>query len=141
MFAKTAFAAALSLLSLPAIAGGAADATRAEIAAAMGGVPTFLDGVADTALPGLWKTYVEFQANPDSALDPKTKSLISLAVAAQIPCTYCIWQDTREALAAGATEDEIEEAVATAAMTRAWSTIFNGTQVDLETFKKEMGGS
>jgi AhpD family alkylhydroperoxidase len=137
---KPALVAALALIAAPVLADDAAQ-TRDQIAAAMGGVPSFIDGVADAALPGLWKTYVEFQANPDTALDPKTKSLISLAVAAQIPCTYCIWQDTREALAAGATQDEVEEAVATAAMTRAWSTIFNGTQVDFETFKAEMGGS
>jgi len=27
-----------------------------------------------------------------------------------------------------------------AALTRHWSTIFNGMQVDFDTFKKEMGG-
>jgi AhpD family alkylhydroperoxidase len=70
----------------------------------------------------------------------KTKALISLAVAAQIPCQYCIWADTRDALAAGATEDEVHEAVAIAGLTRHWSTIFNGYQVDFETFKQELGG-
>ncbi len=140
MFRKTLLALSLTVAATASQAGDA-EATRAEIQSMMGGVPSFIDGVADAALPGLWQTYMEFQANPGTALDPKTKSLISLAVAAQIPCTYCIWQDTREALAAGATQDEIEEAVATAAMTRAWSTIFNGTQVDFERFKAEMGGS
>ena len=66
--------------------------------------------------------------------------LISLAVAAQIPCQYCIWSDTRDAKAAGATDEEIGEAVTMAALTRHWSTIFNGMQVDFDTFKKEMGG-
>ncbi|TIV08931.1 MAG: hypothetical protein E5W02_22345, partial [Mesorhizobium sp.] len=32
-----------------------------------------------------------------TALTPKEKSLISLAVAAQIPCSYCIWSDTENA--------------------------------------------
>jgi AhpD family alkylhydroperoxidase len=73
-------------------------------------------------------------------LDPKVKALISLAVAAQIPCDYCIWADTNSARQAGATDAEIAEAVAIAALTRHWSTIFNGLQVDLETFKREMGG-
>lgn len=70
----------------------------------------------------------------------KTKALISLAVAAQIPCTYCIWADTQSARLAGATDEEIREAVAMAALTRHWSTVFNGMQVDFETFKKELGG-
>jgi hypothetical protein len=30
--------------------------------------------------------------------------------------------------------------VAMAALTRHWSTVFNGMQVDFETFKKELGG-
>ena len=41
---------------------------------------------------------------------------------------------------AGATEEEIQEAVAMAALPRHWSTIFNGMQVDFDQFKKEMGG-
>ena len=41
---------------------------------------------------------------------------------------------------AGASEEEIEEAVAISALTRHWSTVFNGMQVDLDQFKKEMAG-
>ncbi|RVC62927.1 carboxymuconolactone decarboxylase family protein, partial [Mesorhizobium sp. M00.F.Ca.ET.038.03.1.1] len=52
----------------------------------------------------------------------------------------CIWSDTENARHAGATDQEIQEAVAMAALTRHWSTIFNGMQVDFDQFKKEMGG-
>ena len=76
----------------------------------------------------------------ERALSPKTKALISLAVAAQIPCTYCIYSYTEMAKKAGASEQEIEEAVAISALTRHWSTIFNGMQIDLDQFKKEMAG-
>jgi len=75
-----------------------------------------------------------------TALDPKTKALPVLAVSAQIPCSCCIYDDTLNAKRAGATDEEIKEAVAVAALSRHWSTIFNGNQVDLETFKSEMGG-
>jgi AhpD family alkylhydroperoxidase len=61
-------------------------------------------------------------------------------VAAQIPCNHCIWSDTQDARRAGATDEEIQEAVAMAALARDWSTIFNGMQVDFDTFKKKMGG-
>ena len=115
--------------------------TRAEIESMMGGVPSFADNIADAALPGMWKTLKELTFNPNTALDPKTKALVSLAVSAQIPCQYCIWMDTDSARQAGATDQEIAEAVAIAAQTRAWSTIFYGTQVDIEQFKAEMGGS
>ena len=42
---------------------------------------------------------------------------------------------------AGATDQEIAEAVAIAAQTRAMSTIFYGTQVDIDRFRAEMGGN
>jgi hypothetical protein len=41
---------------------------------------------------------------------------------------------------ADATDQEIQEAVAAAALARHWSTIFNGMQVDFQTFKKDLGG-
>jgi len=73
----------------------------------------------------------------EAALDAKTRQLISLAVAAQIPCDYCVHAHTRRARAAGATDAEIREAVAAAAMVRHWSTVLNGMGYDLDAFKKE----
>ena len=113
---------------------------RAEITEMMGAVPSFMAGIPDSALPGLWLQYKQLEASP-SALDQKTKALISLAVAAQIPCSYCIWMDTGAARQAGATDQEIGGAVAIAGMTRNWSAIFNGLQVDFDAFRKELGGS
>ena len=40
----------------------------------------------------------------------------------------------------GASDQEIQEAVAMSALTRHWNTMLNGMQVDFDTFKKEMGG-
>ncbi|MDW4551041.1 carboxymuconolactone decarboxylase family protein [Defluviimonas sp. D31] len=119
----------------------AAKTARDEIAAAFGTVPTFIGQVPDAALPGLWTELKMLEMSDETALDTKTKALISLAVASQIPCDYCIWMDTNTARQAGATDQEIGEAVALAGMTRNWSTIFNGLQVDFDTFKKELGGS
>jgi len=144
MFRSLITLAAAATLASPALAQDAAQEaaqTKTEIAAAMGSVPSFVNKVADAALPGLWKEYVQLEMSDKTALDPKTKSLISLAVAAQIPCQYCIWMDTNSARQAGATDQEIAEAVAVAGSTRNWSTIFNGMQIDFETFKKELGGS
>ena len=67
-----------------------------------------------------------------------TPAVIQLAVAAQIPCVYCVYYHTAVATAFGATEAEIEEAVAHGAQTRHWSMILQGTQIDFETFKAEM---
>jgi AhpD family alkylhydroperoxidase len=72
------------------------------------------------------------------ALDAKTKELIGLGVAAQIPCVYCIYAHTQNAKRLGATDDQIKEAVAAAALTRKWSTELNGNMYDFDAFKKEM---
>jgi AhpD family alkylhydroperoxidase len=74
----------------------------------------------------------------DAALPAKTRELISLGVAAQIPCQYCIYYHTKAAKAAGATGAEIKEAVASAAMVRKWSTVLNGTMYDMDKFHKEV---
>jgi len=58
-------------------------------------------------------------------------------VAAQIPCQYCVYFHTAVAKANGATDQEIGEAVAMAAIARHWSTVLNGMQIDLATFKGE----
>lgn len=120
-------------------ADAAADQTRADIMATLGGVPTFIGAIADPALPGIWAQYKGLEMSTNTELDAKTKALISLAVAAQIPCSYCIYSDTLDARRAGATNGEIAEAVAMAGLTRNISTIFNGMQVDFATFKAEMG--
>jgi AhpD family alkylhydroperoxidase len=72
------------------------------------------------------------------ALDSKTKYLIALGVAAQIPCHYCIYFDTKAAKHAGATDAQIKEAIAAAALTRKWSTVLNGSAYDFETMKREV---
>jgi AhpD family alkylhydroperoxidase len=106
----------------------------------LGGVPTFVKQFPKAALPGIWAEVRDLEHSDKTALDAKTKALISLAVASQIPCTYCIWADTNTLKQLGATDEEIAEAVAMAGLTRNASTLFNGLQVDFETFKKEMGG-
>lgn len=144
-FALALAALAFAAAEPPALAADArvpqdAAATYKDIEATIGGVPSFAKMLPEAALPGAWAELKAIELSPDTALSPKEKSLISLAVAAQIPCQYCVWADSRDAKAAGATDQEIAEAVTMAALTRHWSTIFNGLQVDFDTFKKEMGG-
>ncbi len=120
-------------------ASGALARTHQDIGKVFGKVPDFLKVFPDGGLPGAWDELkaVDFA---DGALTVRTKALIALAVAAQIPCQYCIWADTVEAKQAGASDAEIKEAVAVAALERHWSTVFNGMQVDLAQFKKDLGG-
>lgn len=76
--------------------------------------------------------------NPHGALDAKTKHLIALGVSAQIPCQYCVYAHTKWAKAAGATDAEIKEAIAAAALTRKWSTVLNGTAYDFAELKQQV---
>jgi AhpD family alkylhydroperoxidase len=115
-----------------------AEATYRDIEATLGSVPGFFRLLPAVGIAGAWTEFKSVQLNPDTELDGKTKELLGLAVAAQIPCQYCIYFHTAAAKANGATEEEIREAVAMAAIVRHWSTVLNGMQVDLGTFMGEV---
>lgn len=65
---------------------------------------------------------------PEASLDAKTRELISLGIAAQVPCAYCVYFHNRAARAGGAT----------AAHVRHWSTVLNGMAYNLDAFKTEV---
>lgn len=133
-----ALAAALSTVAAADPKPSPAAATLREIEQAMGFVPGFVRAVPATLLPSWWQTAKDFEMNPTTALDGKTKELIGLAVAAQIPCEYCIIFHTEAARAAGASEQQIQEAVGMAAVTRESSTLLNGLQIDKAQFRKDL---
>jgi AhpD family alkylhydroperoxidase len=141
--AIAAFAAATALFA----ASGAfaqelptAEETYREIEETLGTVPTHIKSYPKSAVSGAWAMFKGLETSADPALEPKVRSLINLAVAAQIPCQYCIWLETKMARANGATQEEIAEAVAHAGYVRHWSAVINGLQIDFETFKSEFGG-
>ncbi|HVP98062.1 MAG TPA: carboxymuconolactone decarboxylase family protein, partial [Roseiarcus sp.] len=68
------------------------------------------DAVPEASAASAWQEYMAVM-NPKGALDDKTKQLIALGVAAQIPCQYCIYAHT-VAKHAGATDAQIKEAIA-----------------------------
>ncbi|TGQ56845.1 carboxymuconolactone decarboxylase family protein [Mesorhizobium sp. M1C.F.Ca.ET.193.01.1.1] len=133
-----AFAAG-ALLAITPVRAEDASATTAykDIQATLGSVPDMFKTLPDVAVAGAWAEIKGVQLNPKTALDGKTKELMGLAVASQIPCQYCIYFHTLAAKANGASDEEIKEAVAMAAIVRHWSTMLNGSQVDLATFKKQ----
>jgi AhpD family alkylhydroperoxidase len=133
-------ALALGPLVLPASAADDTyNAAIKDVETTFGFVPTFMKQQPKTGFAGAWQHLKALEFSGDTALSAKTKALIGLAVVAQIPCSYCIWADARAARAAGATDEEIAEAVAIAATERYWSTMLNGLEVDLDTFKNELG--
>lgn len=138
---KLKLATALALvagLSGAAQAQTPAAAAKADIQKTFGFVPQFMLKMPDELLPGLWDELKTLQMNPATALSGRTKELVGLAVAAQVPCHYCIIGHTEFARLDGASEKEIGEAVAMAAITRHWSTFLNGSQTDEASFRYEI---
>ena len=119
-------------------ASGPSGEARADIQKTLGFVPQFFLKMPELALPGAWEEMKGLQLNPSTALPGKAKELIGLAVAAQIPCHYCIIAHTEFAKLNGASAEEIGDAVAMAALTRHWSTFLNGSQTDEAQFRAEI---
>jgi AhpD family alkylhydroperoxidase len=100
--------------------------------------PPFLKTIEpQVAVSSAWQEWMAV-FNPKGALDAKTKELIGLAVAAQIPCQYCVYAHTVGAKHAGATDEQIKEAVAASGLVRKMSTELNGNQYDMSEFKKQI---
>jgi AhpD family alkylhydroperoxidase len=107
------------------------------VASAQDAPKFFTDVSPAPSAAAAWQEYLAVM-NPKGALDDKTKQLIALGVAAQIPCGYCIYGHTKAAKAAGATDAEIKEAIGAAALVRKWSTELNGNMYDMADFKKQV---
>ena len=116
----TAFTVASVLCAFAATPSHAQDAaaTYRDIEATLGSVPTFFRLFAREGIAGAWAEFKTVQLNPNTALSGKEKELIGLAVASQIACTYCVYFHTEAAKANGATDAEIRDAVAMAAISR-----------------------
>ena len=97
----------------------------------------FKDTYPGFALPSALEARGILQGK-DAKRDPKVRELIALGVAAQVPCSYCVYYHTKAAMLYGATDDEVREAVAAAATVRQWSTVLNGRGYDLDAFKAEV---
>jgi len=140
MVATIAAAGLLGVFALPGTVlaeDAGAQATYKDIEQTLGAVPSFFKLFPEVGISGAWAEFKSVQLNPKTKLDGKTKELLGLAIAAQIPCHYCIYFHTAAAKLNGATEQEIRETVAMAAIVRHWSTVLNGMQVDYDGFKRE----
>lgn len=121
----------------------AADITTADLAMKdaqniFGVAPEFMREYHKPAVPGAWKELRDFHMSTATALPMKMKDLISMAVAAQIPCEYCTYFDGEFAKLDGASTEEIKEAVAVAGLVRNWSTFLNGIAMNEKQFHREV---
>lgn len=110
----------------------------ADMSATLGLAPQFLARFPEQGRAGAWRNMKEFQMNPGTALSGKAKELVGLAVAAQVPCKYCVVAHTEFAKLNGASDAEINEAIGMAALTRHMSTLLNGVQTDEGQFRRDV---
>ncbi|MEX0853365.1 MAG: carboxymuconolactone decarboxylase family protein [Bauldia sp.] len=122
----------------PASADEALEAAKKDMAETLGPDAVELSVLPDSFFVATWAQARNLWIDGNYTIPPKYRALIGLAVSAQVPCRYCIYADTSDAKVFGATGEEIKEAVMFGAMTRQWSTLFNGNMVDFAAFKKEI---
>ena len=117
--------ATLPLVDPEKAEGKAADLLK-KVKAKLGRVPNAYRALAN--LPQWAEKLMALSAATyaPGALDVKTKHLIAVAVSATNSCFYCVKAHTVAAQAAGATKDEVSEALATAACMSAYNTFVKG---------------
>lgn len=137
--------AGLSLASLataPVLADDAAlEAARQDMAKIMGPAAFEFQALPDSVFASTWAQFKAIHVEGAMSLPPKQVSLLGIAVAAQIPCQYCLYAETANARLFGATDQEIKDAIMVAAVTREWSTLMHGLSPDLEAFKAQVDAS
>ncbi|MGD8307141.1 MAG: carboxymuconolactone decarboxylase family protein [Ignavibacteria bacterium] len=130
------------VLTLPVLAQDSSsdswEKAQEEMKAMMGGVPVMFTKLPMNVRANAWELFKSIN-NPNTVIPSKYGELIGLAVAAQIPCEYCVIAHTTLAKLFGATDEEIQEAVTKGAETRFFSTILNGnlTDTDKESYNSD----
>ncbi len=115
-----------------------AEVAIAEMKEMFGKIPPRMQNYPESAKAAGWELIKSTDLNKNTALPLKVRELIGLAVSSQIPCKYCIYYHQRAAKAAGASEEEISEAVHMSSLVRHWSTVLYGNESDFDAFKAEV---
>jgi len=108
---------------------------RADIEETLGFVPGFWE-LNDEDLVNEWPNFKRHVVE-ETAIPPKYKELIGLAIAANLKCPYCQEFHTGAAKLHGATEEELKEVAFLASFTSRYSAILHGMNYDLDTFREE----
>jgi AhpD family alkylhydroperoxidase len=98
----------------------------------------------DEILPETAEAYVQLRKSifKDSYLDSKTKELIAISCSVLMRCQFCVETHSQRAVAAGATKEEIAEAISVAMFIAAgtqigWTNIYTENVYDKVFNKKD----
>lgn len=108
-----------------------------DIEETLGINPAFFRDVPDYLLPTEWESFKRLELSDQTAIPPKYKELIGLAVSGATRCRYCAHFHTEAARINGATEEEIRETALMAKHTMGWSTYLNTMGYDYDEFVRE----
>jgi AhpD family alkylhydroperoxidase len=113
------------------------DVVREDIEETLGFVPGFWE-LNEGDLVNEWPNFKRHMTE-ETAIPPKYKEFIGLAVAANLKCPYCQEFHTGAARLHGATDEELREVAYLASFTSRYSAILHGLNYDLDTFSEEFG--
>jgi AhpD family alkylhydroperoxidase len=108
-----------------------------DIEREIGVVPSWLKRVPDSSLGLEWKLLKKVELEP-GPIPGKYRELIGVAISGVTKCRYCSFYHTEMARLAGASEEEIEDALHFAKSSVGWSAYINGLQVDFGRFREEV---
>lgn len=114
-----------------------AEEAYADMEKTVGLTPAFFKLYPESAISGAWEAHKNLASK--GVIPAKYKEMMGLAVASQVPCTYCVYFHTKALKMHKASDEEIKESVAIAAQTRKWSTVINGADIEYGLFKKDVG--
>lgn len=117
---------------------GQVEGVHKEIEKTLGIVPGFLKAQPVEVLEPEWKMMRDFELSDRTALEPRVKELIGLAVASVLHCRYCSKFHSEGAAMNGATPEQVNESLLMAKATAGWSAYLNGVRYDVETFDREV---
>jgi len=110
--------------------------TVQEIEETLGQVPDFMEIVAEPAGDHSWGLFRDLLMG-ENQLSSREKALVGVSAAAAMQCPYCTYFHTEEARHAGVSDDELGEAVNLAGLTRYFSTLLHGNEVEEDAFMAE----
>lgn len=110
--------------------------TEREIEEMLGQVPSWVEALAEPASEHSWGLFRDLEA-AETELTAREKALIGVGVASAISCPYCTYFHKADARLQDVTDEELVEAVTLAGVTRYFSTVLHGNEVDLDDFEAE----
>ncbi|MDS0476867.1 carboxymuconolactone decarboxylase family protein [Natrinema sp. 1APR25-10V2] len=112
------------------------DDTVTDIKESLGLLPGYLEALPEQELVNEWPNMKRFFFG-ETEIDPKTRELVGLAMAAAIGCEYCRHFHKGAAQLHGATEEELAELFFLASYTPRYSALIQAQDYDLDVFYEE----